>query len=59
VKISKTRKRDARNHRRLRAMGWTVIRLWQHNVEQDFERSIGRIVSALKVDDTFDAKPLR
>jgi very-short-patch-repair endonuclease len=29
-------------------MGWTVIRLWQHDLERDFEGSIGEIVSALE-----------
>jgi DNA mismatch endonuclease (patch repair protein) len=48
TKISKNRERDAKNHRRLRDMGWTVIRLWQHDLERDFEASIGKIVSALK-----------
>lgn len=48
TKISKNRERDTKNHRRLRNMGWTVIRLWQHDLERDFESSIGKIVSALK-----------
>ena len=48
TKISKNRERDAKNHRRLREMGWTVIRLWQHDLERDFEGSIGEIVSALE-----------
>jgi len=47
-KISKNRKRDQRNHRMLKDMGWTVIRLWQHNLERDFEGSIEKIVSAVK-----------
>lgn len=44
-KISKNRERDARNHRRLRGMGWSVIRLWQHDIEKDFEACIARIIS--------------
>ena len=47
-KISKNRERDATNHRRLRNMGWTVLRLWQHELERDFENSIERIVAALE-----------
>ena len=47
-KISKNRKRDQRNHRMLKDMGWTVIRLWQHDLKRDFEGSIERIVSAVK-----------
>ena len=47
AKIWKNRKRDAENHRRLRGMGWTVIRLWQHELERNFEGSIDRILSAV------------
>ena len=48
TKISKTRERDAKIHRKLSEMGWTVIRLWEHDLERDFEESIGRVVSALR-----------
>lgn len=47
-KISKSRERDTKSHRKLRDMGWTVIRLWQHDLERDFESSIERIISAVK-----------
>lgn len=47
TKISKNRERDVKNHRRLRDMGWKVIRLWQHDLERDFGESIERVVSAL------------
>ena len=46
-KISKTRERDARNHRKLRKMGWTVIRLWQHELKNNFDKSIVKIMSAI------------
>lgn len=48
AKIHKTRERDAKNHLRLRDMGWAVIRLWQHELEQDFDKSIERIVIAVR-----------
>ena len=35
AKIAKNRERDARNHRRLRRMGWKVIRIWEHQIEND------------------------
>ena len=47
-KIEKNRRRDARNMRALRAMGWTVIRIWEHQVERDFDGVIGRIVTAYR-----------
>jgi DNA mismatch endonuclease (patch repair protein) len=46
-KIIGNRKRDVRNHRKLRSKGWKVIRLWQHEVERDFETCIDRIVESL------------
>lgn len=46
-KISKNRERDARNHRKLREQGWTVIRLWQHDIKRDFEACIDRIIATL------------
>jgi len=46
-KITGNRKRDARNHRKLRSKGWKVIRLWQHEVERDFGACIDRIVESL------------
>lgn len=47
IKIRKNIQRDARNHRKLRDMGWEVIRLWQHEIEENLEASINRIVSAV------------
>ena len=50
-KISKNRERDARNRRKLKNMGWTVIRLWQHEVKRDFEGCIERIISVVRKPD--------
>jgi DNA mismatch endonuclease (patch repair protein) len=47
-KISKNRERDTRNHQKLCKMGWTVIRLWQHELKLDFEECIERIESAVR-----------
>jgi DNA mismatch endonuclease (patch repair protein) len=44
TKILTNRRRDARNFRRLRRSNWTVIRLWQHQLESDFDRHIDRVV---------------
>jgi len=46
-KINKNRERDRRNHRELKEMGWTVIRLWQHDLERDFQECIERIIAAV------------
>ena len=46
-KIGKTRQRDQRDFRKLRKMGWRVIRIWQHEVKRDFESCVARITSHL------------
>lgn len=56
TKISKNRERDRKNHRKLRKMGWKVIRLWQHDLKRDFDGCIARIISAVK---GADSGPIR
>jgi DNA mismatch endonuclease (patch repair protein) len=46
-KINGNRKRDQKNHRKLRAMGWKVIRLWQHQIKNDFNGCINRIIQSV------------
>ncbi len=46
-KISANRARDQKNLRSLRKMGWTAVRIWEHQVEQDLDASIARILRAL------------
>ncbi len=58
TKISKTRERDVKNHRRLQDLGWTVIRLWQHELERDFEGCIGKVIAALKNEHT-ESSPIQ
>jgi DNA mismatch endonuclease (patch repair protein) len=48
IKIAKNRERDRRNFRKLRRNGWTVVRLWQHEVERDLDRCVDRVVWALQ-----------
>ena len=45
-KISLNRQRDARNFRALRRAGWTVIRLWQHEIERDLNACVERVINA-------------
>lgn len=46
-KIASNIQRDRRNHRRLRRMGWRVVRLWEHQIEKDPDACISRIVALL------------
>ena len=46
-KIQGNRERDRKNFKKLRALGWRVIRLWQHGVERDLNGCIEIIASAV------------
>jgi DNA mismatch endonuclease (patch repair protein) len=47
-KIEANRDRDQRNFRKLRAQGWTVIRIWQHEVERDLGRCLSKVTKAVR-----------
>lgn len=42
-KISRNRARDLANYRALRRDGWTVIRVWQHDIKRHQDAVIARI----------------
>ena len=42
-KLHANRRRDRRNFRRLRSAGWTVIRIWEHELKKDLDRAISKI----------------
>ena len=46
-KIRKNRERDKKNFRKLRNMGWKVIRLWKHDVKNDLPGCISRITESI------------
>lgn len=47
-KIAATRERDKRNFRRLRYAGWTVVRIWEHQIERDVAACAEKIVVLLE-----------
>lgn len=47
-KIFANRKRDRKNFAKLRRAGWKVIRIWGHQIENDLQGIIARIVAAVK-----------
>jgi DNA mismatch endonuclease (patch repair protein) len=47
-KIGENRKRDERNFRKLRKMGWRVIRIWQHEIKTDLQACLERIIAAVE-----------
>jgi DNA mismatch endonuclease (patch repair protein) len=42
-KLRANRTRDRRNFRKLRSLGWKVIRIWQHQVKRNVEQCVSRI----------------
>lgn len=47
AKIDASRKRDARNHVRLRRAGWSVVRIWEHQLERDPSVCVQRVLHAV------------
>lgn len=47
-KISATRKRDQKNFRKLRKLGWKVLRIWEHSIERDPDRCLEKVLKTLK-----------
>ena len=45
-KIDRNIRRDERNRRKLRRMGWTVVRVWEHQIEKDPQACVIRIAKA-------------
>jgi DNA mismatch endonuclease (patch repair protein) len=48
AKIERTRRRDRRNARRLRRLGWRVLRVWGHQVEKDLPAVVCRVEAAVR-----------
>jgi DNA mismatch endonuclease (patch repair protein) len=47
-KIAQNRIRDQKNFRKLRRLGWTVIRLWQHEIKKNPVRAFDKIFAGLE-----------
>lgn len=47
TKIQNNILRDKRNRRRLKSQGWKVLKIWEHQLEKDFDASIKKIVDFL------------
>ena len=51
-KIEGNIKRDKSNHAKLRRMGWTVIRVWEHQLAKDPLKVLGKITEAIERNST-------
>ena len=47
-KIENNMRRDARYTRKLRRDGWSVIRIWEHDIEKNPEKCLNRIERAVQ-----------
>ena len=47
-KIEKNIKRDKRNRNKLRKEGWSVLRVWEHEIYDDIDRCAKNIIVFLK-----------
>lgn len=47
AKIQRNRERDVRNQRKLRRMGWKVVRLWEHQISDNPDSVKRRVLVAL------------
>lgn len=47
-KIDRNRRRDTQVARKLRRQGWSVVRVWEHELDSDAERCVERIVKTLR-----------
>ncbi len=48
AKIEKNRLRDATNFRKLRGMGWVVLRIWGHELKRDPQACIAKVTSTVR-----------
>jgi DNA mismatch endonuclease (patch repair protein) len=46
-KIERNKRRDRTNKLKLERNGWKVLRIWEHEVENNFEHSINKIIKFL------------
>ena len=47
-KIEANRRRDRRNHDRLRRDGWKVLRIWEHQLKADDNACLQRILNVVQ-----------
>ncbi len=46
-KIERNRNRDKLYHGKLRRMGWKVLRVWEHQLKNDFRETVDKIIFLL------------
>jgi DNA mismatch endonuclease (patch repair protein) len=49
-KIETNIRRDKRNFAKLRRQGWRVLRVWQHELKKDLDKTVERIIEFVSAD---------
>ena len=57
TKIEANRNRDARNMRKLRRLGWRVVRLWEHQIKKTPEQCLVRVSRVFCADADRSGRP--
>lgn len=48
AKIEANIRRDTKNHRRLRRKGWSVVRLWEHQIMNNIQACLDRVINLVR-----------
>ncbi len=47
-KIERNKKRDKQVNQHYRKKSWNILRVWEHEIQKDFESSISKIIESLR-----------
>ena len=47
-KLERNRERDRQQDAYLKENGWEVIRVWEHEINRNLERAVGRVIEAVR-----------
>ncbi len=47
-KIEQNKRRDGDVNKKLKNKGWRVVRIWEHEVQKNFEKAVEKIAKSLK-----------
>jgi len=47
-KIERNKRRDKEVNRYYKKIGWQVLRIWEHKLQKDFNKTIEKIINSLK-----------
>ena len=48
-KIRRNKARDRAVNKELHEIGWSVVRIWEHNLKKNYKRSISKLLNILQI----------